>query len=206
MEAQGPVSVLDSEVAGTDELTVEHSSAVTASETVLTRQVRYYIAFCSFAAGVVHLLAMAAHADHHPAVGRAFLAVAALQIAWGVLLIVEPRRLFVVAGALVTAGAIVVWVFTRTKAISWFPGLEEVEPLEWRDVVTEFFQLLALAGAALLLVPASWHRPAGKSGILLAPIAVFGVLTIGTLGLLYAATYDYTHHDSGGTEAGGHEQ
>lgn len=173
------------------------------AETVLTRQVRYVVGVCSLAAGVVHLLAMVAHADHHPTLGRAFLAVAVLQIVWGLLLFAEHRRVVVAAGALLMAAAITVWVFSRTTAISWFPGLEAVEPLEWRDVVTQFFQLLALAGAAILLLPASVHRPAGRRVELL-PIAVFATLAIATLGVLYAATHDYVH-GSGGTEAVPHD-
>ncbi|MDZ4826864.1 MAG: hypothetical protein SGJ13_10440 [Actinomycetota bacterium] len=186
-------------------LTVESTppSGPTAGETVLTQQVRYYTAICSFAAGILHLLAMVAHADHHPAVGRAFLAVAVLQIAWAVLLVVEPRRIIVILGGLLMAGSIGVWVFSRTKGISWFPGLEALEPLEWRDIVTQFFQLVALAGAALLLVPGSWFRPASGKKLLLGPIAVFAVLAMGTTGVVYAATHDYQHHD-GGAETGEH--
>jgi len=201
MEPHGSVGVLDREL-DRDDLRIEQASAApTAGEAVLTQQVRYYTAICAFGAGVLHLLAMAAHADHHPTLGRAFLAVAVLQIAWGLLLILEPRRIFVLAGAALTAGAIAVWVFSRTKGISWFPGLEDVEPLEWRDIVTQFFQLLAVAGAALLFVPRSWFRPAGDRAVAALPIAVFAVLAVLTLGVLYAATYDYTHHE-GGTEHG----
>jgi hypothetical protein len=165
----------------------------TAGETVLVRQIRFFTAICSFAAGILHILAMVAHADHHPTLGRAFLAIAAVQIAWGVMLIVEPRRMVVLLGALATAGAIVVWIFSRTKGISWFPGLEDVEPLEWRDVVAQFFQLLAVAGATVLLLPASVHKPAGKK-IDVLPIAVMAVLAMGALAVLYAATHNYTHH------------
>ncbi|MGQ0825252.1 MAG: hypothetical protein ACT4OX_09545 [Actinomycetota bacterium] len=163
-------------------------------ETVLTRQVRYFVAICSFAAGILHLLAMAAHADHHPTVGRAFLATAVLQIIWGGLLLVEPRRIVIAVGAIATAGAITAWVFTRTKGISWFPGFELPEPIEWRDVVTQFFQLLAIAGAVVLLAPAGVHKPAGKQ-IEFLPIAIMSLLALGTLGVLYGATHGYVHHD-----------
>ncbi len=132
--------------------------------------------------------------DHRgePTLARGFLAVAAIQIAWGVLLIVDPRRLFVLVGALATTGSIVVWIYSRTKGISWFPGLDVVEALGWRDVVTQFFQLLAVAGAAVILLPARVHRPAGKT-IDVVPIAIVAVLTMLTLGVLYAATHAGGH-------------
>jgi hypothetical protein len=163
----------------------------TAGETVLVRQIRYFVAICSFAAGVLHILAMIDHRAE-PTVARSFLAVAAIQIVWGILLIVEPRRLFVLLGALATAGAIVVWIFSRTKGISWFPGLESVESLGWKDVVTQFFQLLALAGAVILLLPASVHQPAGKK-IEATPIAIMALLAMLALAVLYSATHGVGH-------------
>jgi hypothetical protein len=163
----------------------------TANETVLVRQIRYFVAIASFAAGLLHVLAMIDHRGE-PTLARSFLAVAAIQIVWGVLLIVDPRKIFVLVGALATAGSILVWVYSRTKGISWFPGLDHVEELGWRDVVTQFFQLLALAGAGILLLPASVHQPAGKK-IEVIPIAIMAVLTMLTIAVLYA-----------GTHAGGH--
>jgi hypothetical protein len=203
---EGDLIVLDPVDTTRAEIDVTASPPATepdTGETIFGRQVRYFTAIMSFGAGVLHLLAMAAHIGHHPTLGRAFLAVAVLQIVWGVLLIVEPRRVFIIAGAVVTVAAIVVWVFSRTKGISWFPGMEHVEALEWRDVVTQFFQLLAVAGAAVLLLPASVYKPAAGKKVELLPIAIMSILAIATLGILYVATYDYTHGEGGeGTEHG----
>jgi hypothetical protein len=161
-------------------------------ETVLTRQIRYDTAIVSFAAGVLHVLAMFDH-DDEPTLARAFLAVAAIQIVWAVLLLIDPRRVFVVVGALATAGAIAVWVLSRTKGISWFPGLDHVEALGWRDVVTQFFQLLALTGATILLLPAQVHEPARGRRLEVLPIALFALLVIATVAVLYAATHTGGH-------------
>jgi hypothetical protein len=187
------------ETAGTDS-TVSHPLRATISETVLTRQVRYLVAICSFAAGLLHLLAMTAHYGHHPTLGRAFLMVGVLQIVWAAMLLTPTSRLVVIVGALGTAAAILVWIFSRTKGISWFPGLEHPEPIEWRDVVTQFFQLLALAGALVLLLPERVHEPAGDR-VELAPVAVMVALAVLSLGVLYVATHDYSHGAPGeGTE------
>lgn len=203
---EGDLIVLDPVETATARGEVEAQTAPPApeadtGETIFTRQVRYFTAIMSFGAGVLHLLAMAAHIGHHPTAGRAFLAVAILQIVWGVVLIAEPRRIFVIAGALVTLGAMVAWVYSRTKGISWFPGLEHTEAIEWRDVVTQFFQLLALAGAVVILLPASVYKPAAGRKVELLPIAIMSILAIATLGILYVATYDYVHGEGGeGTE------
>ena len=163
----------------------------TAGETVFTRQVRFITAICAFGAGLLHLLAMIDHRAS-PTLARSFLAVAAIQIVWGVLLIVEPRKIFVLIGGLATAGSIAVWVLSRTKGISWFPGLEEVEGLGWRDVVTQFYQLLAVAGATIVLLPASAFKPAGKRVEAL-PIAIFAVFAMAVMAVLYAATHGGGH-------------
>ena len=170
-------------------------------ETVLVRQIRYFVAICSFAAGILHMLAMFDH-EGEPALGRGFLAIALAQLLWGVLLIFEPRRIVVILGALVTIGAFVVWVYSRTKGISWYPGLDHVEALGWRDVVTQFYQLLAIAGAVILVLPASVHKPAGRR-IEVAPIAVMAVLALGTLGLVYGATHGDVHGGPGHTHGEG---
>jgi len=164
---------------------------VRTDETVLVRQIRFFTAICTFAAGLLHLLAVIDHRGE-PTLARGFLAVGAIQIAFGLLLLLDPRRIFVIVGVVVTAGSILVWVYSRTKGISWFPGLDHVEALGWRDVVTQFFQLLALAGATVLLLPASVHKPAGKR-IELVPVAVMAVLAMLTIAVLYAATHGVGH-------------
>src|SRR5262245_9320635 len=144
---EGDLVVLDSAATTSTPAEVEVKTSPPApepgtGETIFGRQVRYFTAIMSFGAGVLHFLAMASHIGANPTLGRSFLAVAILQIAWGVVLIVEPRRAFIIAGAVITVLSIVVWIFSRSKGISWYPGLH-VEPLEWRDVVTQFFQILA---------------------------------------------------------------
>ena len=169
-------------------------------ETVLTRQIRYFAGICSLAAGLIHVLAMIDHRSE-PTLSRAFLALAVFQFVWGVLLLAGTRKVIVYGiGAVVAAGSIGVWVFSRTKGISWFPGLDNIEVLGWRDTVTQFFQLLVVAGAAILMLPASVHKPAGKR-IEVAPIAIFVLLTVLTLGVLYGATHGVAEHDHAeGTE------
>jgi hypothetical protein len=189
---EAAVGVLDPEDAQASRSSADSTDAgPSPSETVFSRQIRYITAICSFGAGLLHVLAMIDHRGS-PTLARSFLAIAAVQVVWGVLLIVDPRKIFVLIGGLATAGAIGVWVFSRTKGISWYPGLDHVEPLGWRDVVTQFYQLLAVAGAAILLLPASAFKPAGKRVEVL-PIAVFAVLAMAVMAVLYAATHSGGH-------------
>ncbi len=128
----------------------------------MTRQIRLFVAICAFASGVLYLAEMAARYDTHPTLGRLYLMLAVLQVTWGALLLTQPSRLVYALGAVLTAVLVLAWVLTRTHGISWFPGLHEVQPLGWRDVVIQFFQLFAIAGAVILLLPATRARAGAR--------------------------------------------
>lgn len=192
-------AVATAEAVGTDD------SAT--GETVWQRQVRYFVGMCSLGAGVMHILAAGAHVDHHADLGRAFLMVAALQIAWGVMLMVAPTRLIVISGGIGTLAATVIWVISRTKGIAWWDAMAEVEPIEWRDTITMWLQILAIAGVVLLLIPAAAHAPAAGRPLEVVPIAVMALLVMFLVGTVYAATHSYVHDDHShgtGTEMPGH--
>jgi len=163
-------------------------------EPAIQHYARAGAAICALAAGAFHLLAMIDHMDHHAAVGRAFLGIAALQVLWAAMLVRSRSRALAVAGIALHVGAIVIWVLSRTQGISWFPGLEAVEPFGWRDVTTQAFQLLAIVGATLLLVPARLFRtPDDGETHSPTPIIVMGVLAIATVAWVYAATHGQAH-------------
>jgi hypothetical protein len=111
------------------------------------------------------------------------------------MLVRSRSKVLVVAGIALQAGAIAVWVVSRTKGISWYPGLEEIEPIGWKDFTTQVFQFLAIAAASLLLVPASYFRPAAdgeeRSPV---PIVVMGALAMAAVALVYAANHGVGHH------------
>lgn len=163
-------------------------------EPLVPHYARAGAAICALAAGAFHLLAMIDHMDHHAAVGRAFLGIAALQVLWAVMLVRSRERAVVAAGIALNVFAIVIWVLSRTQGISWFPGLEAVEPFGWRDITAEAFQLLAIVGATLLLVPARLFRTPDDGEVRSpVPIIVMGVLAVATVAWVYGATHGQTH-------------
>ena len=161
-------------------------------ETVLTRQIRYFAGICSLAAGLIHVLAMIDHRSE-PTLSRTLLALAVFQFVWGVLLLAGARKVIVYGiGAVVAAGSIGVWVFSRTKGISWFPGLDNIEVLGWRDTVTQFFSCSWFRGRdpdAAASVP-SLPGSASKS-----PDRDLVLLTVLTLGVLYGAAHGVAERD-----------
>ncbi|HEX5615020.1 MAG TPA: hypothetical protein VFZ83_07655 [Acidimicrobiia bacterium] len=149
---------------------------------------------CGLAAGAFHLLAMVDHMDHHAGVGRAFLGIAALQVLWASMLVRTRARAVVAAGIALNIFAIVIWVLSRSQGISWFPGLEAVEPFGWRDITTEAFQLLAIVAGALLLVsPRLFRTPDDGETHSPTPIIVMGLLALATVAWVYGATHGQVH-------------
>jgi hypothetical protein len=164
-------------------------------ESLLAGYVSWFVAICAFGAAALHVVAMVDHVDHHPTLGRAFLTVALLQVAWGALVVRTRSRALLVAGALGTALVSLVWVLSRTKGISWFPGLEEIEPIGWRDLLNETFQLLTIVGVVLLLAPRRlFAANEGGEHLDRRPIAAMAVVAGLAVAFVYGATHGVAHH------------
>ena len=73
--------------------------------------------------------------------------------------------------------------------------LRAVEPIGWRDLTTQAFQLLAIAAGALLLVPARLFRTAddGEERSV-TPVLVMVVIAVAALAWVYGATHGQGHH------------
>jgi len=134
----------------------------------------------------------AEHAEQ-ATLSRAFLATAALQGVWAILVSRDAGRRLLTAGLVGTLGAIGVWFAARTSGISWFPGLELAEPIEWRDLVTQLFQVLVVAGCALVLLPRSWQEPRGERPMPAGAVVAMALVVLGILAATYVGTYGYVH-------------
>lgn len=155
-------------------------------------------AFASLAAGAVHATAAGAHAEAK-ATSNTFVALAVLQIAWGVLALVKPTRLVGLAGVLVNGGAIVGWVLAKTTGIGFVNGLEEVESPQFADTMAAGLAAAAVVGALLSLAPRlNWAHRANPF--------VVGVAGVAALALAAPAMINTGGHAhaGGGHAAGGH--
>jgi hypothetical protein len=166
-------------------------------DTVFTLHLRWFVALCSVAAGVWHVLYAFSHLDHHVVLGQSFIATGIVQIAWAAWLLRGPSRRLIAAGATLAFLSIVVWVFAHSTGISWYPGLEVAEIIGWGDTVTKLFELGLLLGSIVLLLPKSVHREAtsGRSNatvVALMFVAIAAILTIN-----YVGAYDPGHPPEG---------
>ena len=80
----------------------------------------------SLGAGAIHAAAIGVHSEHRQAV-IAFTIVAAIQLGWGALVLVRPRRIVVALGALANAAIFGGWVLAKTSGITFIDGLGEAE-------------------------------------------------------------------------------
>lgn len=160
-------------------------------------------ALASCGAGAIHAAAIGVHSEHHQAV-VAFTAVAAIQIGFGVVALMYPRRLFALAGALANAAIFAGWVIAKTGGISFVDGLEQKESIQFADGAAATLAAIAVIAAVVALVSGLrsvhvWQSTLAISGLLTALVTVPGMVSAGA----------HTHaggHGSGGAvaSAGGH--
>jgi hypothetical protein len=164
----------------------------------------------SLGAGAIHAAAIGVHSEHRQAV-ITFTVIAAIQLAWGTLLLVRGSRLVQVAGAIASLGIIAGWALAKTRGISFIDGFEESEAVQTADglaaglasvaVLATVAQLIGLGRLALARSP----LVTGGAAVLVAALALPGMVSAGTHA--HASGDDHGHeatgaaHDDGASHA-----
>jgi len=139
----------------------------------------------SIGAGVVHGAAVGLHADH-PTLVRIFLVCTLLQVGWGVLAVERGDRRTALIGAFINGAAVVGWVVTRTKGISFIPGLETAESPQAADTLCAVLGALAAFSAWAGTVPGDVKVRRGASSLV-------GALMLTTAGLATVRVHQHSH-------------
>ena len=106
-----------------------------------------WAAYASIGAGLIHGVAVGLHADH-ASLARVFMALAFVQMAWGIIAISRLQWSVVLGGFAINATAIVGWILTRTSGISFISGLEIAEKPQPADTLGALLAATAI-GASL---------------------------------------------------------
>ena len=106
-----------------------------------------WAAYASIGAGLIHGVAVGLHADH-ASLARVFMALAFIQMAWGIIAISRLQWSVVLGGFAINATAIVGWILTRTSGISFISGLEIAEKPQPADTLGALLAVTAI-GASL---------------------------------------------------------
>lgn len=107
----------------------------------------------SVIAGLLHYAAVPEHRAQWWAAAVFFTALAALQIIWAALVWCDGRRSVLCAGALVNAGAVALWVVSRSSGLPFGPEAGDPESIGVLDVASTLAELVTLVAVLLVLRP-----------------------------------------------------
>jgi hypothetical protein len=109
------------------------------------------VALLSIGAAVIHFAVVAEHFDEWWLTGLFFLALAAFQLVWALLVLWSPSRLLYLAGAVANALVVVLWIVSRTSGVPVGPEAGEAEPVALPDSLATGFEIVLVAVLVLLL-------------------------------------------------------
>jgi hypothetical protein len=117
------------------------------------------VALLSIGAAIVHFAVIAQHFDEWWLTGIFFLSIALFQLAWGLLVLIQPSALLYVAGAIANALIIVTWIISRTTGVPVGPEAGEAEAVSFPDALATAFEVVLIVVLVALLAERSARRP-----------------------------------------------
>lgn len=191
----------DDESVATERPQGEGATPSPTAEKVALPVVLAVAAFASLGAGAIHAAAAGAHGDAQ-ATANAFVLVAVLQIAWGVVALVKPTRLVGVAGVLINGGAVAGWVLAMTAGIGFIDGLDEAASPQLADTMAAGLAAAAVLGALLSLASRlSW---AHRANPLLVGVGGLAALALAAPAMINTGNHSHAGGDHAGDAAHGH--
>jgi hypothetical protein len=165
--------------------------------TLRTDSVRGALAAASLAAAGIHAGVAGGHVREGVAFGVFFAAVAFLQAAWSVGIVVRPSRSLGAIGVVGSAGLIFLWVASRTVGLPFGVDRWTPEAIGLADILATACEVLIVVGVIRRL-RAGWQTgSAPRSAISRSAMRCACVLAPATVGALIASG----HQDGGVTAA-----
>src|SRR5262249_23681003 len=129
-----------------------------------------------------------------------FTAMAAVQLAWGVLALLRTNRFVVWSGLAIGAGSVAGWAVAKSTGIPFIAGLDVPEPIQ---VVDALAAALALVTVLLLGFTLRAGRSATDSTMPRTPTAVaIGLVSLLSVYGMAAAGAHVHNHGAGGDDHG----
>jgi hypothetical protein len=167
------------------------------------RYLRWLLAAFSVGAGVVHLAVSGEHYDVSWLHGTFFAIVGWLQIAWAVGIVLRPARRLLVAGVVLNAGVISVWVMSRIWGVPVGPDAWTPEAVGLADALSTGLEAgIVLCALAVLTEPSLATRSLRPAfGIPGAVGSALGVAVVSSLALTPTFAADHGHGAHGSVDA-----
>jgi hypothetical protein len=158
----------------------------------------------SLGAGAIHAAAIGVHSEHRQAV-IAFTVVAAVQLAWGALVLARPGRLILAIGSVANVVIVAGWVLAKVNGISFVDGLEASEPVQTADGLAAGLAVVAVLAVGAQLVGLG-HRQLARSPMVAGGTAVL-VAALAVPGMFSAGSHSHAEgHDDSAAHADGHTE
>ncbi|MDY6996636.1 MAG: hypothetical protein SW019_08575 [Actinomycetota bacterium] len=162
-----------------------------------------FAALASLGAAVIHVAVVPAHWHEWVPAGLFFVGVAVFQLIWAAAVLIRGTPAVLAAGILLNAGAIAMWVLSRTAGAPFGPHAGEPELIQAADLCALLLQIYVVMGAGWV-----WYRghhaaliPAFANAMVL--LGAAGVVSLAsTVGV--ASGLQHGHHPSAGAETGHH--
>jgi hypothetical protein len=136
----------------------------------------------------IHAAVIPEHLAEWPAAGGFFalLTVAEIAVA-AALLAARPRRIAMIAAVVVSAGPLLVWLYSRTLGLPFGPDPGVPEAVGIPDIVCCALEVGTLVAAVVLLRAPGWLRGRSPASPHLRGLAVAAVIVVTALGLAAVA-------------------
>lgn len=115
------------------------------------------LVFLSVGAALIHFAVIQQHFAEYWLYGAFFIAIALFELLWAVVVMAAPSRPLYVAAVVINALTVAAYVITRTVGLLVGPSADETEKIGFGDLVATAFEILIVAGCAVLLFRA-WGR------------------------------------------------
>jgi hypothetical protein len=114
--------------------------------------IRVILALASAGAGVIHFLVTPEHFEEFLLFGLFFLVLGAFQVLWAGGMLAKPNTFVLLAGVVVSAVVIGIWVLSRTAGLPMGPEAGEAEAAALPDILSTVLEgVIVLGGTYLLL-------------------------------------------------------
>lgn len=162
-------------------------------------------AIASLGAAVIHFAVAPTHWQDWIPSGLFFVSLAVLQLVWARTILIRPTTLVTLAGIAISAGAIALWIVSRTAGAPFGPNAGVPEAVQAADLCALLLQIYVVMGAGW-----AWHRgrygepvPAFANAIILLGAAAVMVLA-STVGVASGLRHG-DHHGPASAEGGHHQ-
>jgi len=147
-----------------------------------------FAALASAGAAAIHFAVAPMHYEEYVPFALVFALTGVAQLAWALLALLRPTRPVLLAGVLLSAGVVAVWVLTRTVGAPVGPEAGEPEAVGAADLLCSVLEL-AVIGAVLAHWSRGRHRSRAADGVVaMVGLAVLGATVVGLLSAIGAAS------------------